>query len=775
MIVTRNWLQEWVDIADITTEELVNTLNRIGFEVAEVAKIDIPKNVVVGKVVSCQKHPNADKLSLCTVDVGGEQLQIVCGAKNVQEAEYVAVAKIGAVLPNGLEIKPVKLRGVESHGMICSSTELGLPELEKGIMILDKSIGELEIGKELREYRVFQDEIIDIELTANRGDCLSVLGIARELAAVYEKNLKEVYFEDDESVKIGIGRIVNIEAEKDTEANLLYKAFEAKSFSNPLLIRLRVALVGESFQNSAEEFCYYVTHSTGVILRIYGYKYFTQEESKIVVKKDEQGFESVYGKEKASIIGVYQFDSSKPAQDETIFILEASYVDPETISKKIYEHPHKTDWSYYRSSRGAEPRLGIGIDFAKSTLSSYFQDIKLYSGSHEIRQEIERKSIKVDFEDLDALIGFAIERNEIVEILKALGFDIVNCSEDLMVVKAPVFRHDIFNIQDVAEEIVRIYGIDNIQAKPLHFTEKNRLNDAYEHYMQTKTLRTRAVAAGYFESVSYIFCNSKTLQKYGLPKVKDELDILNPITNEMDTLRTSLVPNLLEQVTKNVKNGKKRIRLFEIGTVFNENREESMSMTIIASGMKEPENILNSGKPAMIDIVSFIDDLGRIIGDFALKNLKIDTPLVHPYQAAKIIKNEQEIGRVYKLHLVIQEELEIPDTFIAEIDLHKLKLTYPKAKPYSIYQLALRDLSVLIDKELAYEEIKDILAKSVPKEIKRFYPVAMYEDEQFGDRRSLTIRFAVQSDEKTLSEEEIGTIIQKALDILRQKFDAELR
>ena len=775
MIVTRNWLQELVDIEDISTDELVKTFNQIGLEVAEVHKIDIPKNVVVGRVVSCQKHPNADKLSLCTVDVGKERLQIVCGAQNVQDAEYVAVAKLGAVLPNGLEIKPVKLRGVESFGMICSSTELGLPELEKGIMILDESIGKLEVGKELREYQIFQDEIIDIELTANRGDCLSILGIARELAAVYGRSVKGIYFEDDESIKIGIGRILNVEAEKDLEANLIYKAFETTHFSNPLLVRLRVRLTGEYFTNEAEEFAYYITHTTGVIFRFYGYKTFLSEHPTIVINKDEWGFEAVYGKEKASIVGVYQFDSSKPVREDYIFIMEASYIDPETVARKVYQTPIKRDWSYYRSSRGSEPRLGIALDYAKSILHTFFKDIKLYSGSHEIRHEIERASIKVDFADLDALLGFAINRNQVVEILKSLGFTIVSCSEDLMVVKAPIFRHDIFNIQDIAEEIVRIYGIDNIQAKPLEFVEKNRLNEVYEEYMQTKILRTQAVAAGYFETVSYIFSNSKKVQKFGLPKIKRDLDILNPITNEMDTLRTSLVPNLLEQVEKNVKNGKKRIRLFEIGTIFDESRRESTSMTIVASGFKEPESVKNSGKPAMMDIASFIEDVGRVIGDFSLKNLHTDTPLIHPYQAAIMIKDGQEIGKIYKLHLSIQEELEIPDTFIAEIDLTKLKLRYPKAKPYSVYQVSLRDLSILIDKNITYEQIKEVLQNKLPPTIKRFYPVAIYEDEQFGNRYSLTLRFAVQSDEKTLSEEEIGAIMQDVLEILQKEFNAELR
>ncbi len=775
MIVTRNWLQEVVDITDINTDQLVKTLNSIGFEVAEVQKINLPKNVVVGRVVSCQKHPNADKLNVCSVDVGDEKLQIVCGAKNVQQAEYVAVAKIGAVLPDGLEIKPVKLRGVDSFGMICSSSELGLPELEKGIMILDHSIGRLEVGKELREYKALQDEIIDIELTANRGDCLSILGIAREIAAAYGRSVKGIYFEDDESIQIGIGRILNVEAEKDLDANLIYKAFEARKFSNPLLIRLRVAITGEQFTNEAEEFAYYISHTTGVIFRLYGYRTFASNHTTMVINKDEWGFEAVYGKEKASIIGVYQFDSSKPKKEDNIFIMETSYIEPEIITKKVYNTPIKTDWSYYRSSRGSEPRLGIALDYAKQMLHKFFADVMLYSGSYEIRHEIERASIKVDFADLDALIGFSINRNQIVEILKALGFTIVSCSEELMVVKAPLFRHDIFNIQDIAEEIVRIYGIDNIEPKPLQFIEQNRLNKAYEDYIHKKSLRTRAVAAGYFETVSYIFCNSMDLQKFGLPRIKRDLDILNPITNEMNTLRTSLIPNLLEQVARNIKNGKKGVKLFEIGTIFDENRRESISMAMVASGIKEPESIINGGKPAMIDIASFVEDLGRVIGDFSLKNFTPTIPLIHPYQAATIIKDEQEIGRVYKLHLSLQEELELPDTFIAEIDVDKLKLSFPKAKPYSIYQMAFRDLSVLVDKDLSYEQIQNVLQKRVPSTIKRFYPVAIYEDEQFGNRYSLTIRFAVQSDEKTLSEEEIGDIMQNVLDLLRKEFNAELR
>jgi len=186
MIISRNWLSEWLDISGVTSETLLKTLNSIGLEVDSFKEIRVPKNIVVGYVKSKIKHENAEKLSVCQVDVGGETLQIVCGAKNVEAGQYVAVSLIGAVLPNGLEIKPAKLRGVESFGMICSATELGLAKTNDGIMVLDSSIGELVLGKELREYEIFNDDLIEIELTANRGDCLSILGMARDRGAALD-------------------------------------------------------------------------------------------------------------------------------------------------------------------------------------------------------------------------------------------------------------------------------------------------------------------------------------------------------------------------------------------------------------------------------------------------------------------------------------------------------------------------------------------------------------------------------------------------------------
>ncbi len=770
MIVTRNWLSEWIDIADITTEELVKALNSLGLEVAEVRKIEVPANVVVGKVVSCQKHPNADKLNLCEVDVGDEKLQIVCGAKNVVDAEYVAVAKVGAKLP-GLTIKPAKLRGVESFGMICAADEIGLPKLENGIMKLDSSIGKLELGKELREYDAFNDELIDIELTANRGDCLSILGIARELTVAFDRPLKEVRGIEEEGVKVGIGRILQFDPDKNVEANLIYKAFEKENFANPLLVRLRVGLAGENFANEAETLAFYITHSTGVLMRIYGYRFFEQDGAKISIKHDL--YDEVYGKERASVVGVVQFDVSKPQPDERIFVLEASFVEPESISKKMYEKPLESDWAYYRASRGSDPRVQLGIDFAKYLLHGLY-GAKIYSGKHEHTQDFQQEAIKVDFAELNALIGYVIDKNEIVEILKKLGFTILNINEDSFSVTAPSYRHDIFNIQDVAEEIVRVFGIDNIAAKPLVFAEANRINDAYNDFQKAKQLRQRAVACGYFESVSYVFTQREWLERLQLPVVDKKLDLINPITNELDTLRTSLVPNLLQQTINNIKNGKRSVKLFEIGTIFDQERNEKQSMVLIYSGWAKQDSILNHGKPQEVHFAQMATDLGEIFGAVEFVNTEATNALMHPYQSAFIIQRGQTIGKVYKLHTKLQEELELPATYIAEIEYDKVDVSYPKAKGYSIYQRAMRDLSILVDKNLSYQKIKEAL-QDLPDVIKEFYVVDIYEDEKLGEQKSVTLRFAVQSDTKTLSEEEIAQVMEQILARLQEKVGAKLR
>ena len=227
MIITKAWLNEWIDLKDKTSEEICDTLNAIGLEVDSLTKIRVPKDIVVGQVLTCKKHPNADKLNVCEVDLGSEVKQIVCGAPNVKENQFVVVSKVGAVLPNGLKIKEAKLRGVESSGMICSSEEIGLPKMGDGIMVLDESIGDLVLGKEFSEYELVNDDVIEIELTANRGDCLSIHGVARDLSVPYDLDIK-IFESEDEENQLGIGRVLNVNATEKVDASLLYRVYDRK-------------------------------------------------------------------------------------------------------------------------------------------------------------------------------------------------------------------------------------------------------------------------------------------------------------------------------------------------------------------------------------------------------------------------------------------------------------------------------------------------------------------------------------------------------------------
>ncbi len=368
MIITRRWLEEFINISNISTDEICKTLNSIGLEVDSVEKKSIASKVVVAKVLSKEKHPDADKLNVCQVDLGDEVTQIVCGASNVEAGQTVAVATIGAILGNDFKIKAAKLRGVESNGMICSSTELGLPKLNDGIMVLDNSIGELILGKELKDYPSLNDDIIEIGLTPNRGDCLSILGVARELAAFYDLPLIELD-KNINSHELSIGQIFEINS-SNIDTFLAYKAIDFSGFKLDLITNLRVALIGKFKENhNIKNSLIYTTHCVGVILNAYPREDFVlkNELSVLDLRKNEKGFDCSYSSTNClSQICVDQKDFSENSND---FLLEASYINPEVISKRVFNAKIKTGDIFYKASRGSNPDLSYGVNYFSSFAS----------------------------------------------------------------------------------------------------------------------------------------------------------------------------------------------------------------------------------------------------------------------------------------------------------------------------------------------------------------------------------------------------------------------
>lgn len=767
MIITKSWLSDWLDFEDKSLDDIAHTLNSIGIEVDRICTLKVPDKIVVGFVKEKVKHENSDKLSICQVDVGNEILQIVCGAQNVAQGQFVAVALKDALMPNGMEIKEAKLRGVDSCGMLCSSTELGFEKINDGIMLLDDSIGELELGKALNSYEIFNDGLIEVELTPNRGDCLSIYGIARDLAAALNLNLKEkLPFKEGENV-LGIGRILRLSAEKELNSLYNYRAIELKEkIQTNLLIGLRLAQVENLGKNPIENLLNYATHSTGVLFNAYDLDSFYKENEEFTLSlvKEVQGETKVSCQEELlSVSGIYQEEKFKSKEDSKIIIIEANYTDPMIIADAKMSYKKQDDQTIYRSFRGSEPKLNLGMDFLLSVLEKN-PNLIIYSSSQQIITNKELPNIAISIESISKTIGQEVDKDEVLKILKKLGFELILSADGLVNVKAPMHRPDIKNLADICEEVVRIIGIDNIASKGLEFVEKNRLNSTYKNYKELVELRKKAVANGYFESLHYVLDNEEELKSLGFNPIK--LKLINPITAELNTLRTTLLNHLLNAASLNAKNSKKIIKLFELGVVFGSNNEELNHIAFVHSGYKEEPKISNKAKPELANFYDFLLDLKNIIGDFKLKASKYD--ILSPYEQADIYLKDLKIGFAGRLHLKIENERDLLKTYVCELDLNLIKQHFKLAKPYSKFPSISRDLSILIPKGFEYEKIKNCIEELDLENLENFRLVDLYSDASLEKSYSLTLKFIFRDMNKTLEEAQVAEYIDKILQSFKE-------
>ncbi len=754
MIVTKSWLEEFIDLRDIESEEICKVLNSIGLEVDSLTKMRTPAGVVVGKVLECEKHPDADKLNVCQVDLGDRVEQIVCGAKNVAKGQIVAVATVGADLGDGFVIKEAKLRGVASNGMICASNEIGLPKLNDGIWVLDESLGDLELGRELCEFEAINDDIIEIELTANRGDCLSIYGVARDLSAAFDRELKPL-----KQSELAINS--SIKVEDDIPVSLMVARFE-KPFCSNALIDLRLAFVDKYSENEEKNIINYTTHATGVLLRSYhlncqALRVKLSDELPVIFCDDK-----IIG-----IVGVNQDESQK--EESESFIVEASYINPDFISRAVMKKDIKKDELFYNASRGSESDLAFSFIYLASIVG--IRSLTLQSSK---QFEKYSKSLIIEQEYIDNFIGQHIESEKIISILKKLRFQ-VEANSNTFHIEIPTFRHDIGNKQDIIEEIVRMIGIDNLKSTPFVMKQQNIFNNSFFEYKKRDFFRKKSIGAGYSEAICYIFDSKELQERFELKTIKDEFDLLNPITKELNTLRTTLVLHHIESASQNIKNSKKSVKLFEIGRVFDESRNESQKIAFIASGEKEMASIANSAKAQEYNFYSFADEIMRIVGDFELKVMRDDLKLLNPYEKADIYIDREKVGFMGSLHISVRDEYDLPKTFICEIDFDKLRFEKIEAEEFSKYPSLSRDVSLLKPKDLSFEEIREFIKSVKSDEIVSFYPIDLFRSDEFKNKESLTIRFIIQSKIKTLNEEEIGKIMDDIVNIVRERFALELR
>ncbi|RKV46863.1 phenylalanine--tRNA ligase subunit beta [Helicobacter pylori] len=744
--------------------KLCEDLSRLGLEVESCIPCIAPKNVVVGKVLEKAPHKNAEKLSVCQVDVGKEVLQIVCGAKNVAPNQFVPVALKGAII-GSTTIAKTELRGVESHGMICSSIELGFPKINDGILELDESVGELVLGKELNEYAPFNTHVLEISLTPNRGDCLSVLGIAREISAFYHTPLKPIkalnFTPKSDSIALHAG--------ENIESHLAYYLVCNHSLKTPLNIKLSLAHNNALSENDLNNFIEFSVHFSGVIMNAYS---LNKTPMDLSVKNDENNLESVYiNHQKRSTIAI-KHQVQKDLSEH--LLLEASYVDPISLSLKLHALKDKTlqkdNALIYRSTRGSNPNLSDGLNFLSAQLKATILESK------QTERSLKDRALKFQLEDITEILGLAVEKEKIQGILKNLGFKVStkepNSKPQILEVVAPNFRHDIKTIQDIAEEILRFVGIDNLASKPLHCVSSKNSNPHYETHRFFENLKHKALACGFKEVIHYVFYSKEKQQKLGFEVLEDPLELQNPITTELNTLRTSLVCGLLDASLRNKNLGFKSIALYEKGSVYNAKREEIQKLGFLVSGLQKKESYPDAKGKAW-DFYSFAECVSKVIGDFSLEKLTTQTPINHPYQSAKIIQNHEIIGVIAKIHPKVIQELDLFESYYTEIDAFKLKRPAMLLKPFSIYPSSVRDLTLIIDENTAFSRIKKALKDAQIPNLSEILPLDIFKES--NNSIALSVRCVIHSLEKTLNDEEVNSAVQKALEILEKEFNARLK
>ncbi|WRB54019.1 phenylalanine--tRNA ligase subunit beta [Helicobacter pylori] len=744
--------------------KLCEDLSRLGLEVESSIPCVAPKNVVVGKVLEKAPHKNAEKLSVCQVGVGKEVLQIVCGAKNVAPNQFVPVALNGALI-GSTTIAKTELRGVESCGMICSSNELGFPKINDGILELDESVGELVLGKGLNEYASFNTHVLEISLTPNRGDCLSVLGIAREISAFYHtplKPIKALNFTPKSD-------LITLCAGENIESHLAYYLICNHSLKTPLNVKLSLAHNNALSENDLNNFLEFSTHFSGVIMNAYS---LNKTPMDLSVKNDENNLESVYiNHQKRSTIAIKHQDQKDLSE---YLLLEASYIDPISLSLKLHALKDKTlqkdNALIYRSARGSNPNLSDGLNFLSAHLKAAILESK------QTQHSLKDRTLQFQLEDITEILGLAIEEEKIQGILKNLGFKVSikvsNSKPQILEVVVPNFRHDIKTIQDIAEEILRFVGIDNLVSKPLNCISNKKSNPHYDTHRFFENLKHKALACGFKEVIHYVFHSKEKQQKLGFEILEDPLELQNPITTELNTLRTSLVCGLLDASLRNKNLGFKSIALYEKGSVYNSKREEIQKLGFLASGLQKKESYPDAKGKAW-DFYSFAECVSKVIGDFSLEKLTAQTPINHPYQSAKIIQNNEIIGVIAKIHPKVIQELDLFESYYTEIDAFKLKRPAMLLKPFSIYPSSVRDLTLIIDENTAFSNIKKALKDAQIPNLSEILPLDIFKES--NNIIALSVRCVIHSLEKTLNDEEVNSAVQKALEILEKEFNARLK
>ena len=787
MNISTSWLREWIS-PKVTDEVLAEQLTMAGLEVDGIESVAPAfDNVVVGHVVSCEKHPDADKLNLCQVDVGaGDNLQIICGASNVRADLKVIVATVGAKLPGGLKIKKAKLRGVESFGMICSESELGMSDSSDGISELDN---DAPVGQDIREYLDLDDNIIELDITPNRGDCFSVLGVAREVSANYNMAFNMPKFEVDAQGVSSINTSVS-----NTQACPKYLTRVIKDIDNtiktPKWMADKLTRSGQQIHSPVVDITNYVLLELGQPMHAFdlekingaievrnakaGETIELLNESSVELKDDTLIIAD--DNSPLAIAGVMGGMSSSTQDDSTQILLESAFFEPVSIAGKARNYGLHTE-SSLRFERGVDFNI---TETAMDRATQLIIDICGGEAS-DINSCVDTKAlpeltpITITQAKIQKILGFELDANWIEEKFTNLDFEISKKTGDSWTIIPPSFRFDIRIPADLIEELARLYGYDKLPVQKLSLDAN--INATSEATIDKYDIAQSLVSRGYQEVITYSFVSEK-YQNLIDPEAK-KITLSNPISADMSTMRSSLWAGLLQTVESNQRRGHTDARFFEIGLCFGGVKadEQSNKLAGVVSG-----NRFDAQWSTELQPLDFFDAKADLESLLALTGTQFSFEVaehsaLQKGQTAKIILNDTQVGYIGALSPVVQKELSLSKCYLFEIDLDAiLSGKIAKYEAFSSYQQSARDIALVLDEATP---VADLMSSIESMDQPHFVGVSLFDiyagDNIESGKKSVALNLTYQSLEATLSDDEVNAKVDEVLALMQDKFSATQR
>ena len=781
MKLSTNFVKDYVDI-DVDLKTLAEDMTGVGNEYDSAQKLINATNLVVGEVIECEMHPDSVHLHVCKVNVGNEILQIVCGAPNVKKGLKVIVALVGAELPGDFKIKAGKIRGVESNGMLCSIAELGLdskflkPEDKEGIHELPETAVP---GEDPIKLMGMDDGVIDFELTANRGDLLSILGMAYEIGAIYDKKVKDIDLSYNQSNE-DINNSFKVNVKTDNCSIFLAKRVENVVIKeSPTFIKNRLIASGIRPINNVVDISNYVMLEVGQPLHYYDADTLNgclevrmaEENEKLTTLDDVErtlSSEDIVisdGKKAIGLAGVMGGADTEITENTKNIMIESAIFDNVKIRKTSKEILRSE--ASNRFEKGLDPnRTYMAIERSCHLLEKY-ADAKIVGGLVKYDDtSLEDTKIDVSLEKVNRVLGTTISKEDVLDVFRKLAFE-TEVNGDKITVSVPKRRIDISIEEDLIEEVGRIYGVNNIEGKlpslPLKQGSYNKT---------LRNIRNKMIDLGLNETLSYILVNDKEATKYTTDDV-EIVKLLDPMTEERNTLRYSMIPSLVKIYEYNKARSQKDVSIFEIGKGFYKKDEqygENLKLCALMTG--ERYLSVKSKQVDFYDIKGVVEELLDYLGYGGRYSFVVKDELpqeFHPYQTAQISVNNDIVGIIGKLHPNCTKD----NVYVLEINLDKLlekKTGKMKYKEISKFPSVKKDLAVVIDKDITSEEIAKQIKKLAGNLLLGSKIFDVYTGENIEEsKKSIAYSLEFGAADRTLTDDEINAILEKIIEGLEKQ------